>query len=62
VRSHGDERGLAFKRLAAILLLLMIWSVRAGLAPAPSVTWPGKGTPAPGRPAKDSAKVSWPTP
>ncbi|UPT74493.1 MAG: hypothetical protein M0D55_01770 [Elusimicrobiota bacterium] len=61
MRSHDEERGLAFRRIAAIILLLMIWSVRAGMAPPPSVSWPGKGKPAPGRPAKDSAKVSWET-
>ncbi len=57
----GGQRGRVVRRMLAILILLSAWSVRAGFASAPSITWPGKDKPAPGRPARVSAKVSWTT-
>lgn len=64
---YGADRGRAFFRVVAILVLLGTWSVRAGWAPPPTIIWtPKRGRPdtwAPkrGRPASVSAKVSWQT-
>jgi hypothetical protein len=57
---YGAERGRAFRRAVLIAILLGAWSVRAGWAPMPRLVLPEK-KPAPGRPARVSAKVSWRT-